>query len=127
MQSEIDGHSARISVARVPAHESLARPIFAQDIQNLLTHLPDLQIIDIRESCDYARSRFPAAHNIPMPDFATLSNEILRNPSTPYLLYCYSGYTASVYGSYLVEMGADNVYFFDESFEILMQAADQNP
>lgn len=119
MQSKIDTYSAR-----VPAHESLARPVFAQDIQNLLERLPDLQIIDIRESCDYARSHFTTARNIPMPDFAALSSEILRHPSIPYLLYCYSGYTASVYGSYLVEMGADNVYFFDESFEALMQVAD---
>lgn len=110
------------SPARSPMHASSARAVFASDFPALLEQSPSLKIIDIRESTDYARAHIPTAINIPMPDFATLSSHILRHPETPYMLYCYSGYTASVYGTQLVAMGAENVCFFDESFEALMHA-----
>lgn len=105
-----------------PIHSSSAEPICSANVIALLENTPDIQIIDIRESSDYAVDHIDGAKNFPMQDFASLSQEILAHPQTAYLLHCYSGYTVSVYGSYLVEMGAKNVYYFDESFYELKQA-----
>ncbi|STO97489.1 rhodanese-like domain-containing protein [Helicobacter canis] len=105
-----------------PIHQSQAKLACSANLLALLEQIPDMQIIDIRDSQDYALDHIDIARNIPMQDFASLSQEILANPQTTYMLHCYSGYTVSVYGSYLVEMGAKNVYYFDESFYELKQA-----
>ncbi len=105
-----------------PIHPSLGKPIFSADIATLESTLPDAQWIDLREYENYKEGHIDSARNFPMPDFQSLSFEILQNSQTPYILYCYSGYTASVYASYLVEMGAENIYYFDESFEVLVNA-----
>ncbi|MGX2970831.1 rhodanese-like domain-containing protein [Helicobacter sp. T3_23-1059] len=75
------------------------------------------QIIDIRQSSDYAKKHIKNAKNI--TDFESLSREVLSHRDTDFLLYCYSGYTVAMIGSELAKMGAKNVFFFDESFEIL--------
>lgn len=77
------------------------------------------QIIDIRHSSDYAKKHIKNAKNI--TDFESLSREILSHKDTDFLLHCYSGYTVAMIGSELVKMGANNVFFFDESFESLCQ------
>ncbi|MBR2493999.1 rhodanese-like domain-containing protein [Helicobacter sp.] len=105
-----------------PIHPSSAESVCSANLAALLENIPDVQIIDIREASDYVVDHIDEARNFPMQDFASLSQEILANPQTAYLLHCYSGYTVAVYGSYLVEMGAKNVYYFDESFYELKQA-----
>lgn len=126
------------------AHFSLARAVFAEDLSGDLEHLAsDLecvaqsnrsgiltntketqntakaQIIDIRSSQDFAKKHIKGAKNI--TDFESLSREILSHQHTNFLLHCYSGYTVAMIGSELVQMGANNVFYFDESFETLCE------
>ena len=77
------------------------------------------EIIDIRQSSDYAKKHIKNAKNI--TGFESLSREILSHKDRDFLLYCYSGYTVAMIGSELTKMGAKNVFFFDESFEILCE------
>ncbi len=98
---------------------SLANPIYAKDlIHNSQSH--HFTIIDVRKPYDFEDQHISNAINI--ADFDTLSEMILSNPHTDFLLHCYSGYTVSVYGNYLVEMGAKNVYYFDGTFEEIYTA-----
>ena len=141
---------------KAPAHFSLAMAVFSDDlsgdlpsdlakIQNIYNnssksvnqnfdssenssldcHTASAQIIDIRQAQDYKQKHIKGAKNI--NDFESLSREILSKPNINFLLHCYSGYTVAMIGSELVEMGAKNVFFFDESFENLYAALEQNP
>lgn len=103
-----------------PSHPSKAKPIFAEDIATLESILPNVQIIDIREEENYLQGHIPNACNC--RDFEALADEILAHPEIPYLLHCYSGYTVSMLGTHIASMGAKNVYYFDESFEVLDSA-----
>lgn len=139
---------------KTPAHFSLAMAVFSDDLSgDLPSDLAKVQsfyedssqnpnqnsnkdssldcpttqakIIDIRQEKDYKQKHIKGAKNI--SDFESLSREILSNPNTNFLLHCYSGYTVAMIGSELVEMGAKNVFFFDESFEDLYATLEQNP
>ena len=138
---------------KTPAHFSLAMAVFSDDLsgdlssdlakiqkfyedsspnpnQNFnknssLDSATQAQIIDIRQEKDYKQKHIKGAKNI--SDFESLSREILSNPNTKFLLHCYSGYTVAMIGSEIVEMGAKNVFFFDESFEDLYATLEQNP
>lgn len=100
-------------------NKSLAHPIYTQDLK---THAFD--IIDVRDPSDYASLHIPNTKNI--TDFSHLTQTILENPQTKFLLHCYSGYTVALYGSHIVNMGAQNVYYFDGSFEEIYQAITNN-
>lgn len=139
---------------KTPAHFSLAMAVFSDDLSGDLSSdlarvqnfyedsspnpnqnfnknntldspTAQVQIIDIRQEKDYNQRHIKGAKNI--SDFESLSREILSNPNTKFLLHCYSGYTVAMIGSELVEMGAKNVFFFDESFEDLYATLEQNP
>ncbi len=113
-------HAINYTPRKSPSHPSKAKPIFAEDIAALESILPNVQIIDIREAQNYRQRHIPNARHC--ADFQALAEEILAHPKTPYLLHCYSGYTVSVLGSHIANMGAKNVYYFDESFEALDDA-----
>jgi len=96
-------------------NKSLATPIYSK-------HLPDerFSIIDVRTPLAYDKCHIEGAQNI--TDFAPLQTLIFNNPDQDFLLYCYTGHTVAIYGTRLVEMGAENVYFFDGNFQDLYRA-----
>lgn len=148
----ISSTKAKKYMRKAPAHFSLAMAVFSDDLSgDLSSDLAKIQnfyedsspnpnqdfnkdssidstaqakIIDIRQERDYKQKHIKDAKNI--SDFESLSREILSSPNTKFLLHCYSGYTVAMIGSELVEMGAKNVFFFDESFEDLYATLEQN-
>lgn len=95
-------------------NQSLATPVYAKDLDTSYC------IIDIRYPEDYERCHIKDSHQLNNPyDIYAL---IKKNPDKKCVLVCYSGHTASILGSELVEEGLENVYFYDDEFSTLNQA-----
>lgn len=89
-------------------NKSYAYPVYLEDFNP-----QDFVIIDIRHPEDFAYRHLKNALNIiDINEIAKLAQE---NPDKKILLHCYSGHTASIYGSELVNIGLENVYYMDEN------------
>lgn len=73
----------------------------------------DYIVVDIRHPYDFKEGHIQGAINI--VDLEAIANLAKKNPDKKFLLQCYSGHTASVYGSELVIAGLDNIYYLDEN------------
>lgn len=90
-------------------HPSLAISVSLVEIDS------SFNIIDIRQSEDFKELHINGAMNLIDPE--SILDLALKNPESKFLLHCYHGYTASIYGNFLVENGAKNIYYFDGNFE----------
>ncbi|MDO7252988.1 rhodanese-like domain-containing protein [Helicobacter cappadocius] len=70
-------------------------------------------VIDIRHPYDFKEGHLQGSINI--TDLRTIATIAQNNKDKKVLLQCYSGHTASVYGSELVNAGFDNIYYLDEN------------
>ena len=96
---------------------SLATPLYAQDLDESFC------IIDIRYPEDYALCHIKDSLHLNNPyDVYTF---IKKNPHQKYALVCYSGHTASILGTELVEEGLENIYYYDDEFSTLENASFQ--
>lgn len=92
-------------------NKSLATPIYAQDLDESFC------IIDIRYAEDFETCHIQDSQNLNNPyDVYRL---IKKNPDKKCVLICYSGHTASIMGTELVNEGLENVYFYDDEFATL--------
>lgn len=92
-------------------HPSLATPLYAEDIDESFC------IIDIRDPEDYALCHIKGSHQLHNP--YDVYAFIKENAPQKCALVCYSGHSASILGSELVEEGLSNVYYYDDDFESL--------
>lgn len=95
-------------------HLSLATPLYANDIDESFC------IIDMRYPEDYALCHIKGSFQLHNP--YDIYAFIKQNASKKCVLVCYSGHSASILGSELVEEGLENVYFYDDDFESLRYA-----
>ncbi|RDU59724.1 rhodanese-like domain-containing protein [Helicobacter marmotae] len=93
---------------------SLATPLYAKDLDESFC------IIDMRYVEDYTLCHIKDSHHLnnPYDIYAFIKN----NPSKKCALVCYSGHTASILGTELVQEGLENVYFYDDDFSSLASA-----
>lgn len=90
-------------------NKSLAKPI-ALDSFNSNAFI----VIDLRSRGYFLISHIKGALNIDsLQRIAYIAQE---NPSKKILLYCHSGATAADFGSQLVSMGLDNIYYIDDNY-----------
>ena len=95
-------------------HESLAHPLYAQDLNESFC------VIDMRYPEDYAKIHIKDSHNLNNP--YDIYEFIRHRPHQKYVLVCYSGHLASILGNELVEEGLENIYFYDDEFSTLQNA-----
>lgn len=89
-------------------NKSYAIPIYLKDFNP-----KDYLIIDIRQNQDFLAGHVEGALNLyNLGSIATIAK---NNADKKILLYCYSGHTASIYGTELVLAGIENIYYLDES------------
>ena len=88
---------------------SLANPIYAPDLTTM-----EFDIIDIRDESDYAYAHIKNSQHF--NNAQDVYNYAQKHKDKNILLVCYSGHTASVFGSHLVEAGCENIYYFDDYF-----------
>lgn len=89
-------------------NKSYANPVY------LDTFNPqDYVIVDIRHPYDFKEGHIQGAVNV--TDLRTIAAFAKDNQDKKILLQCYSGHTASIYGSELVIAGLDNIYYLDEN------------
>ncbi|CUU39169.1 MULTISPECIES: rhodanese-like domain-containing protein [Helicobacter] len=93
---------------------SLANPLYAEDLDESFC------IIDIRYPEDYALCHIKDSLQLNNP--YDVYAHIKKNPNQKYALVCYSGHTASILGSELVEEGLENIYYYDDEFSTLANA-----
>ncbi|PAF41219.1 rhodanese-like domain-containing protein [Helicobacter sp. 11S03491-1] len=89
-------------------HKSYANPVYLDEFQP-----QDYLIIDIRHPYDFAEAHIVGALNL--TDLRSIATIAKNNADKKILLHCYSGHTASVYGSELVLAGLENIYYLDEN------------
>lgn len=90
---------------------SLATPVYAKDLDESYC------IIDIRYPEDYAARHIKHSHQLNNP--YDVYAFIKTHPQDKCVLVCYSGHTASILGTELVQEGLENVYFYDDDFSTL--------
>ena len=88
---------------------SLANPIYAPDLTTM-----EFDIIDIRDESDYAYAHIKNSQHF--NNAQDVYNYAQKHKDKNILLVCYSGHTASVLGSHLVEAGCEHIYYFDDYF-----------
>lgn len=93
---------------------SLATPLYAKDLDESYC------IIDIRYPEDYALCHIKDSLQLNNP--YDIYAHIKKNQNKKCVLVCYSGHTASILGTELVQEGLENVYFYDDEFSSLVQA-----
>ncbi|AWK61061.1 hypothetical protein HCN_0201 [Helicobacter cinaedi PAGU611] len=93
---------------------SLATPLYAKDLDE------NYCIIDIRYPEDYALCHIKGSLQLNNP--YDVYAHIKKNKDKKCVLVCYSGHTASILGTELVQEGLENVYFYDDEFSSLAQA-----
>ncbi len=93
---------------------SLAKPLYAKDLDESYC------IIDIRYPEDYALCHIKDSLQLNNP--YDVYAHIKKNKDKKCVLVCYSGHTASILGTELVQEGLENVYFYDDEFSSLAQA-----
>ncbi|MGI0406804.1 rhodanese-like domain-containing protein [Helicobacter himalayensis] len=91
---------------------SLANPIYPQDIAQ--GRLSEFKVFDIRDKSDYESAHIRESRNF--SNAQDIYQYALQNKNVKILLVCYSGHTASVVGTRLVEAGCENIYYFDDYF-----------
>ncbi|PAF49944.1 hypothetical protein BKH41_01185 [Helicobacter sp. 12S02232-10] len=89
-------------------NKSYANPIYLDGFQP-----EDYLIIDIRHPYDHAQAHIKGTLNV--VDLDKIAKIAQENEDKKILLHCYSGHTASVYGSELVLAGLENIYYLDEN------------
>lgn len=89
-------------------NKSYANPIYLKGFNP-----KDYLIIDIRQNEDFVIGHIDGALNL--HNINSIASIAKNNADKKILLYCYSGHTASIYGSELVLRGIDNIYYLDES------------
>ena len=72
-----------------------------------------VQVVDVRTPEEFADGHVPGALNIPYDEVAARLREI-GPPSTPVLLYCYSGGRAATAAQTLQEKGFQRIYNMEE-------------
>lgn len=92
-------------------NQSLATPVYAQDLDESFC------IIDIRYPEDYQSCHIKDSQHLNNP--YDVYRFIKKNPDKKCVLVCYSGHTASIMGTELVNEGLENVYFYDDEFATL--------
>lgn len=95
-------------------NKSLATPVYADTIDS------DMLFIDIRDEEDYAKTHILDSINLPNP--FDVYQFIKSHSDKKCVLVCYSGHTASIMGSELVQEGLENVYFYDDKFSTLQDS-----
>ncbi|PAF50326.1 rhodanese-like domain-containing protein [Helicobacter sp. 13S00477-4] len=89
-------------------NKSYANPVYLEGFEP-----ENYIIIDIRHPYDYAQGHICGALNI--IDLDKIAKVAQDNVNKKILLHCYSGHTASIYGSELVFVGLENIYYLDEN------------
>ncbi|PAF48362.1 hypothetical protein BKH46_00115 [Helicobacter sp. 12S02634-8] len=89
-------------------NKSYAYPVYLEGLD-----MRDYLIIDIRHPYDHAQGHINGALNI--VELGKIAKIAQENPDKKILLHCYSGHTASVYGSELTLAGLENIYYLDEN------------
>lgn len=88
--------------------KSLAKAVYIDDLDN------SCMLIDIRNADEVAAARIKGVPNI--KEISAILNLANDNADKKIVLHCKIGGRAAFMGSELVRLGAQNVYFFDDSF-----------
>ncbi len=90
-------------------NKSLAKAIYIDEM-NLIDYI----VIDIREKEEVCAARIKGVPNI--KELHAIYNLAKDNSDKKILIHCKMGGRASIMGSKLVELGCNNIYFFDDLF-----------
>lgn len=90
-------------------NKSLAKAVYIEE-----ANLDDYIVVDIRSEEEVCAARIKGVPNI--KEVHAIFNLAIDNPDKKILIHCKMGGRASVMGSMLVQLGCDNIYFFDDTF-----------
>ncbi len=90
-------------------NKSLAKPVYIDEM-----NLTDYMVIDIRDKEEVCAARIKGVPNI--KELHSIFNLAKDNAEKKILIHCKRGGRASAMGSRLVELGCNNIYFFDDTF-----------
>src|SRR4029077_5217369 len=79
-----------------------------------------LQVVDVRSPGEWKRGRVPGAHHIFLPELPNRMNEL--DPNKPTVIYCGSGYRASIATSILKRHGFNELWNVPGSWEAWKKA-----
>ena len=81
----------------------VASRLTARAFAERVSHVPDLQIVDVRNPGEVAAGAIPGAINIPVAQLTGRLDEL--DPTVPTVVYCAGGYRSSVAASLLRQRG----------------------
>jgi rhodanese-related sulfurtransferase len=114
------------STAQIPAEKTKTAATFenltSQQAKHILTQQPEITILDVRTSSEFAGGHLQNAANLDYnaPNFAGLLEKL--DKSKPYLVYCAVGGRSGKATQLMQEMGFTQIYNAAEGFPELKRA-----
>ncbi len=91
-----------------------SNPIISQtELQQLQSSGERIIVLDVRSLDEYNESHVPGAINIPHTEMANKIEKLITDKQQSLVVYCRSGYRASLAEKVLAEKGYDNVKHLD--------------
>lgn len=90
-------------------NKSLAKAVYIDDI-----NMDNSILVDVREKDEIKAARIKDI--VYTKDASKIRDIAENNPDKKVVIHCKRGGRAATFGTRLVEMGCENVYFFDDSF-----------
>lgn len=94
-------------------HSTLPATIDIGQAARLLRERPDIQMIDVRTSEEFAAAHIPGSQNIPLAEIARRSRDIAASITGPALLVCRSSARAQVARDLLARAGKTDLHVLD--------------
>ena len=99
--------------------------VAADQVETLRAERPDLLILDVRESDEYAQGHIPGAHLVPRgliegagdPTYKKRDEVLCAAHQRPIIVYCASGGRSAMAADTLQQMGFEEVYNLAGGFD----------
>lgn len=105
-------HSPRF-LAIVTEAKARVRECSVQDVKRRLDAGESLQLIDVREECEYARGHLPAAQHLSKGVIERDIEAQFPDPNAELVLYCGGGFRSVLAADNLQRMGYRNIISMD--------------
>lgn len=84
--------------------------VTASEGRNLMLDHPDILLLDVRTSAEYARGHIPEAHLLPVEELAGRLSELPEDRGKPIMVYCQSGRRSAIAAGILADAGYQAIY-----------------
>jgi len=95
----------------IPGQQLGYKTISASDASAMIQSSPNLMVVDVRTTQEYAQGHLKGAINIPLSDLALRIGGL--DPNKPILVYCQTGFRSAQASAILVKAGFTQVYNMD--------------